>query len=173
MKPLAVVVIILGLTGSLAAQTPDRQIPVTPPRSPTYPTPAPQTTDPALAQLTTDYESAFNKGDAKALAALYTADDIRLGLNNQILTGRAAIEQFYVASFAGAAKPPRLTIRPGRTQMLGPDVALTEGSYELTSGVRGVYVITAVRAGWPLATCGGRAGAGCAEVARPGRWLKQ
>ena len=106
-----------------------------------------------MAQLTTDYESAFNKGDAKALAALYTADAIRLGLNNQILTGRAAIEQFYVASFAGAAKPSKLTIRPGRTQMLGPDVALTEGSYELTSGVRGVYVITAVQQGgrWRLA----------------------
>jgi len=106
-----------------------------------------------LGPLTTEYQSAFNTGDAKALAALYTPDAIRLGLNNQILRGREAIEQFYAASFAGASKPARLTIRPGRTQMLGPEVALTEGTFELANGTRGIYVITAVQQSgrWRLA----------------------
>jgi hypothetical protein len=44
----------------------------------------------------------------------------------------------------GGGKAPKLTIRPGRSQMLREDVALLDGSYELADGTGGVYVITAV-----------------------------
>ena len=123
-----------------------------PTRSPTYPTPAPQTSATAADQLTRDYEIAFNKGDAKALAALYTEDAVRLGPDNRMLRGRAAIQQFYVQD-VGSGTTPKLTIRPARTRLLRDDVAVLEGAYELADGTGGVYVITALqeRGEWRMA----------------------
>jgi uncharacterized protein (TIGR02246 family) len=152
MKALLVVSALLATSSLALAQDPARPAPARPPQSPTFPTPAPQNSSPDIEQLTRDYEAAFNKGDAKALAGLYTADALRLGLNNEMLRGRAAIEQFYVATVGGAATR-KLTIRPGRTQLLTADVALTEGTYQAGDGLSGVYVITMVRQNgqWRLA----------------------
>ena len=125
MKRVLVLLLAVAMSGALLAHQPEPKPSVTPPRSPTYPAPAAQKSDPAIDQLLRDYLSAFSKGDAKALAALYTEDAIRVGMNNQVLKGRAAIEQFYVASFAGGAKPPVLTVRAQSTRMVTPDVAVT------------------------------------------------
>ena len=115
---------------------------------------AAQKTDPATDKVIQQYVAAFNQGDAKALAALYTADGFRLTPMNQVIAGRASIEQFYVATFA--SKPPVLTVTPGRTQMLTADAAVAEGSYELAStpAARGVYVLTLVwqNRQWKLAS---------------------
>ena len=115
---------------------------------------AAQKADPGTDKLIQQYVAAFNQGDAKALAALYTADGFRLTPMNQVIAGRASIEQFYLATFA--SKPPALTVKPGRTQMLSADAAVTEGAYELAStpAARGVYVLTLVRQSgqWKLAS---------------------
>ena len=150
-------VVVLPISAVLAAQPPTPQTktpPVGNPPSPTYPTPAAQKSDPALDQIVKGYESAFNRGDAKALAALYADNAIRLGPKNEVLHGRAAIEQFYAGSLGG--KPGTLSVRPVRTQMIIPDVAVLEGRYEVagTTGVHGVYVVTVVRQGgqWKFAS---------------------
>jgi uncharacterized protein (TIGR02246 family) len=152
MRRIAMTLVALGISSAALAQTPAQQPPVQPPRSPTYPSPAARSSDATVDQLSKDYESAFNKGDAKALAALYATDGMRLGPNNQLIKGRAAIEQFYVQTFA-SGKPPTLTIRPRSSKMLRPDVALLEGTYALEDGSGGVYIITAVQQGgqWQLA----------------------
>ena len=144
MKAMFAVLTALHMTASALAQTPTGAPTVTPPRSPTYPASAGQKPDAPLEQLLKDYEAAFNKGDAKAPAALYTADALRLGFKDEMIRGRAAIEQFYVATIGGGATP-KLTVRPGRTQLLTADVALTAGSYQVGDGGSGIYVITAVR----------------------------
>ena len=118
---------------------------------------AAQTADPAIAKLVDQYQAAYNKNDGKALAAMYTADALRVGPTGQIITGRAAIEQDYVSNFGGPFKGTKLTLRPGRTQVVKPDVAVIEGTYEVTGGaapVRGRYVNTIVRDGgqWRLAS---------------------
>jgi uncharacterized protein (TIGR02246 family) len=145
MKTLLVALVALGLTSSLLAQKPEAPRPVKAPRSPTYPVPAAQKSDPALEQLLKDYQAAFNKGDAKALAAFYTENAIRLGANSEVLYGRAAVEKFYAGSFAGT--PGALSVRPGRTEIITPDVAVLEGAYEVagTTGLHGVYFLTVVR----------------------------
>ena len=150
MKRLAVVLFVLSLGSSPVAQNPVGQAP-TPPRSPTYPTPSPQASKTTVEQLIRDYETAFNSGDAKGLTALYSADAVRMA-DGRVVRGRAAIQQFYVQS-VGGGKAPKLTVRPGRSQMISDDVALLDGSYELSDGTGGVYVITAVQEGgqWRLA----------------------
>jgi uncharacterized protein (TIGR02246 family) len=152
MRRLSVVVFALAFGSLPLAQKPDLQPTVVPPRSPTFPAPVEQKADAGVEQLVKDYESAFNKADAKALTALYTDDAIHLGDDNRVISGRAAIEQFNRESLAD--RPPTLTVRPGRTALVTADVAVTEGTYELADGERGVYVITAVRRDgqWKLAS---------------------
>lgn len=148
------VLVVVAMFAAPVAQKPDPQTKTLPPRSPTYPTPAAQKSDSALDQIVKDYQAAFNKGDAKALAALYSENGVRLGLKNDVLHGRAAIEQFYVASFGG--KPGTLSVRPVWTPMITPDVAVLEVRYEMAgvTGIHGVYVMTVVRQGgqWRFAS---------------------
>jgi uncharacterized protein (TIGR02246 family) len=116
-----------------------------------------QKVDPAVEKLAEQYQVAFNKGDAKALAALYTADALRIPVDGTLLTGRSAIEASYVKNLAGPFKGTTLKLMPGKTQSLTSDVALIQGTYEVTGGsapVRGRYLNTAVRqeGQWRLAS---------------------
>ncbi len=116
-----------------------------------------QKPDAEIEALTRQYEQAFNKADAKALAALYTNDAIRLGPDGQLSTGRAMVEKNYVTAFSDGAKGAKLTLRPGRTQNVTSDVQVAEGTYQVTGGSnpgRGRYVNTLVRQNgqWRLAS---------------------
>lgn len=127
--------LVLGLAGSVSAQKPDAE----------------------MQKLTEQYAAAANKGDSKALAALYTADAVRLGPDGQVVTGQAAIEKQHATAFAGPQKGAKLTLRHGRTHTVTPDVAILEGTYESTGGAmssKGRYVNTVVRQGgqWRLAS---------------------
>jgi uncharacterized protein (TIGR02246 family) len=116
-----------------------------------------QKADPGIEKLAEQYQLAFNKGDAKALAALYTADALRIPLDGTLLTGRSAIEASYNTNFAGPFKGTTLKLSPGKTQSLTSDVALIQGTYEVTGGsapVRGRYLNTVLRQDgqWKLAS---------------------
>jgi len=126
--------ILLTLTAAVGAQKPDAD----------------------AAKLADQYIAAFNKGDAKALTALYTADATRLGPDGQLLTSRAAVEKSYMDGFAGALKGSTLTLQQGRTQAITPDVKIMEGRFTVTAAapLKGRYVNTIVRQGgtWLLAS---------------------
>ena len=81
-----------------------------------------QKPDPDAQKIIDQYIAAFNKGDAKGVAALYTADATRVGPDGQLLTGRAAVEKSYADGFAGAIKGSTLSIQQGRVQVVTPDV---------------------------------------------------
>lgn len=108
--------------------------------------------------FTRQYEQAFNKGDAKALAALHTTETVRLGADGELLHGRAAVEKHMGQTFGGPAKGARLSLRPGRVQNVTPDVRVIEGTFEVSGGsmgpLRGRYVNTLVRqeGQWRLAS---------------------
>jgi uncharacterized protein (TIGR02246 family) len=108
-----------------------------------------QQPDAGVAELLERYQSAWNKGDAKALAALYTEKAIRIAGYAEPLAGRASIEQSFAKNFAGPWKGTTLTIRPERTEALAPDARLQEGTYQLTGlgsePQRGRYLNTLVR----------------------------
>lgn len=115
-------------------------------------------TDPDLAKLLEQYQLAWNKGDATALAALYTQNALRMQTTGAPLAGRAAIEKFFAQSFAGAWKGTKLVLKAGRTERITADVRIQEGTFEVTGGTgarqRGRYLNTVVREGteWKLAS---------------------
>ena len=117
-----------------------------------------QQNDPNLEKLLEQYQMAWNKGDAKALAALYTQTALRLPPEGPALSGRAAIEKSFVQNFQGAWKGTKLTLKAGRTQEVAPNVRIQAGTYEVSGGTagpqRGRYLNTVVREGndWKLAS---------------------
>jgi uncharacterized protein (TIGR02246 family) len=115
-----------------------------------------QKPDVDIEALTRNFEQAFNTGDAKALAALYTKEAVQLAPDGQFLTGQTAIEQHHAEVFGGPAKGAKLTLKPGRTQEVTPDVRISQGTYQVTGGTMpgtGRYVNTVLRQGgqWRLA----------------------
>ena len=116
-----------------------------------------QKPDPDGQKVADQYTAAFNKGDAKGVAALYTAEAVRLAPDGQMYTGRAAIEKAYTTAFAGSAKGAKLTITVGSSHVVTPDVKIMEGTFSTTGGTTpggGRYVNTLVRQGgaWLLAS---------------------
>lgn len=147
----------LVIVAVVQAQTPDPQTKTLPPQSPTYPTPAAQKWDPAIQKLIQDYEVAFNKGDAKAVAALYTTDAVLLSPTGGLCVGRAEIESDMAEALSGPFKWAKATLRIGRVQMIKPDVALVQGTVEIagtSTPMSGRYLSTMVRESgeWQLAS---------------------
>ena len=126
--------LIIGLAGSVSAQKPDAD----------------------AQKIADEYAAAFNKGDAKALAALYSADGTRLGPDGSWLVGRAAVEKVYMDGFAGPLKGAKLALTSGHVQAVTADVKVMEGRFTVAglAPIKGRYVNTIVRHGkvWQLAS---------------------
>jgi uncharacterized protein (TIGR02246 family) len=137
---------------------------------------AAQAKDPALDKLAADWTAAFAKGDAKALAGLYTENAVRVTPEGGRVVGRNAIEQEFVSNFAGPWKGARITISVGAIQAVSAEVAVNEGSFEVSGlhtpdgkpapPVKGHYLNTIVKKGgaWMLAS-----NAAVAPAAAPAR----
>jgi uncharacterized protein (TIGR02246 family) len=124
---------------------------------------AAQTKDPAMEKLAADWTAAFAKADAKALAGLYTENALRVTPEGGTAIGRAAIEKEFLANFAGPWKGAKIAIKLGSIQAVSPDVAVGEGTYEVTGvlpdgkpapALKGSYVNTVVKksGAWVLAS---------------------
>jgi uncharacterized protein (TIGR02246 family) len=74
---------------------------------------------------------AFNKGDAKAVAAFWTPDALYVDQAGREHKGREAIEKLYEKVFA-ARKGAKLAIHVTSTKQVTPDVALEDGITEVT-----------------------------------------
>ena len=116
---------------------------------------AQQKTDPGIQKVADQYLAAYNKGDVKALVALYTDDAMRVSPDGSFVTGKAAIEKGYQAALGGGGGG-QLPLKPGQTLMVTADVAVIEGTFEVASTppARGRYVNTIVRkaGSWKLAS---------------------
>jgi uncharacterized protein (TIGR02246 family) len=129
----------LGLVGDVAAQAENRTTPgvaATPAETQLAPAAAPSMTPPlltnrpederAIRDLDAAYARAYNAGDARALASLFTADAEVLGESRERLKGRVMIEQAFGSMFqqrAGAV----ITIAPASLRFFSPDVAQEGG----------------------------------------------
>jgi uncharacterized protein (TIGR02246 family) len=119
---------------------------------------------PALAQdratiekLNDVWTAAFDKGDAAAVAALYTEDAYVLPPGSEMVKGRAAIEAFWrqAAQQMGDAKLTTVDVLP-----LGPEAAREVGTVTLKTKTQppqevvGKYVVVWRKVGgdWKLAT---------------------
>lgn len=121
--------------------------------------------DSEMQKLAEDYTAAWNKGDAKAVAALHARDAIQITPDGRVNVGRAEIEKSLQEAFAGPSKGARLTVRMGRTSQISADVRTSEGTYEITGmtaapaakapgATRGRFLNTIVREGgrWLIAS---------------------
>jgi uncharacterized protein (TIGR02246 family) len=114
--------------------------------------------DAEFKKLVDAFVQAWNKGDAKGVAALHTADAIRLNTDGTVVVGRAEIEKGMATAFAGPMKDARLSVIEGKRSQVAPDVYVGEGTYEVTGGApappgmtnKGHYVNTVVRQGGRL-----------------------
>jgi ketosteroid isomerase-like protein len=101
-----------------------------------------QSSDPALSKLAHDYEMAWAKGDG-------------------VQHGRAELQSRMAANFAGPWKGSTIAIHIGKSQSLGPDMTLNEGTYEVKATgpdgkpmmLKGNYLNTLVKKGgaWMIA----------------------
>jgi uncharacterized protein (TIGR02246 family) len=123
-----------------------------------------QTKDPALDKLARDWAAAFGRADAKALAGFYTENAVRITQEGGKVVGRTAIEREFAANFAGPWKGAKIKINVGATEAVSPDVAVNEGTWEVTGAMmpdgkpapplKGSYLNTIVKknGAWVLAS---------------------
>jgi len=90
----------------------------------------------AIAQTISDYASAWNNADAKAIAELFTtdADDAVIG---SVARGRAQIEQRYTQMFNETARGTQLVVATSALRFLTPAVAVIDGSFQLDGVLSG------------------------------------
>lgn len=84
----------------------------------------------ALKARAADFVAAFNKGDAKACAAFWTADGDYVDQARHALGGRKAIEGAFEKQFA-AAKGAKLVIRTTSLRFVKGDLAIEDGTTEI------------------------------------------
>jgi len=94
--------------------------------------PAPPAEQKAVEALDRAYEAAFAKGDAKAVASLFSEDAEFTADDGRAVSGRAAIEAMSKASFQ-SNKGATLAIDSGTVRLLAPGVAVQKGSSSVTS----------------------------------------
>lgn len=86
----------------------------------------------AIRQRVKQYESAYNSGDAAAVAAIYAVDGTHtyaLGFTHR---GRLEIGKGLNEQFAGPMKGTRIAITPLHIRSLSPHVAVEEASFSLS-----------------------------------------
>jgi len=86
----------------------------------------------AIAKKAEAFIEAFHKGDAKAVAAFWTADGDYTDQTGKHLKGRAAIEKAFADYFA-ENKGLKLRINSDSLRFVTPDVAIEQGSTEVLS----------------------------------------
>ncbi len=87
-----------------------------------------------LQKLEDAYVKAYNRGDAKALAALFTEDASILNSGGSVLKGRAVLEKGLAQVFAGPSKGAKLANTPLSTRVVSKDVVVTQGTARTSGG---------------------------------------
>ena len=84
----------------------------------------------AIQKTAEAFVEAFNKGDAKAVAAFWTPDGDMVDREGHHVQGRKAIEALY-QKFFSEAKGAKLYIRIASLRVVNPDLALEDGETEI------------------------------------------
>jgi uncharacterized protein (TIGR02246 family) len=98
--------------------------------------PGQQSVEAAIRERVRQYETAYNSGDADALAAIYAVDGTHtyaLGFTHR---GRLEIANGLREMFSGPFHGTRIAINPLHIRALSADVAVEEASFSLT-GLKG------------------------------------
>lgn len=88
----------------------------------------------SIIEVTQAFAQAWNYCDAKALAAFYTADGVRVGAAGDVTRGYTEIEAAYESVFRSSAPGSRMTQERGTVRMLSSELALWQGAFEVSAG---------------------------------------
>jgi len=80
----------------------------------------------AIRKILDARDVAYNRHDARALAATYAPDADLITGTGRFVSGRAAIQQNYAESFAGVDKNASVTINSSKVRFLTSDTALLD-----------------------------------------------
>jgi uncharacterized protein (TIGR02246 family) len=99
----------------------------------------------AITQLDKDYEAAYNRGEANAVAAFYTNDAEYVDEGGNVVSGRDTIEMLLAEEFA-TNPGAKLQIVPEGVRVLSPDVLVEKGwaAIASTDGSQGASRYVAV-----------------------------
>lgn len=87
--------------------------------------------EPGKGKRAQEFIAAFNRGDAKATASFWMPDATYVDQTGRETKGRAAIEKLYSKVFTDQ-KGAKLTINVTSARQIAPEVALEEGTTEIT-----------------------------------------
>ena len=85
----------------------------------------------AIRKIVSDFEGAWTKCDAKALAGLWIEDGDFLSPYGTFAKGRAEIEKFYATAFASGYCGSSGTGTIGNIRFLGDEVAIIDGEWDI------------------------------------------
>jgi uncharacterized protein (TIGR02246 family) len=88
--------------------------------------------DAAIRQVVKRYESAYNRGDADAVAAIYARDATHTYAMGITHRGQAEIAQGLREMLAGPLRGTQMDLNPLRIRSLSPDIAVEEAAFTLT-----------------------------------------
>jgi uncharacterized protein (TIGR02246 family) len=80
----------------------------------------------AIRKILDARNAAYNRHDARALAAAYAPDAELVTGTGQLVSGRAEIEKNYVESFAGVDKNASVRIDSSKIRFMTPDTAILD-----------------------------------------------
>lgn len=95
------------------------------------PTDAPPADETAIRALVAEFSRAFNAGDAKAVASLFTENARIATERGKAIEGRSAVEALFASSFE-AAPGQTIVLKTENLRLLGPDAAVEDGSATIT-----------------------------------------
>jgi uncharacterized protein (TIGR02246 family) len=90
----------------------------------------------ALQEQNEAFVAAFNRGDIKAVAEAYAPDADFLSAQGQRVKGRDALEKYFTKGFA-ESKGLKLQHSDSSIRFLKPDVAIADGTWEITGRPEG------------------------------------
>jgi uncharacterized protein (TIGR02246 family) len=103
------------------------------------PAPAPSGDDKAIRAVDDQFVRDYNRGDSKALAALFTEDAESTEPQGERFRGRDLIERRFAETFA-ASPGVKIAIEAASIRLLSPDVAMEEGQTVITPAKEGRLV---------------------------------
>ena len=109
----------------------------------------------AIREQVTALESAWNKRDAVALAAVYASDGDAIMNDAPLVTGRPALQASAAANLAKHSSTLRISITPTSLRFLSPDVALVNTEAHFNEGAvredRGTWIFVRRKGQWLVA----------------------
>jgi uncharacterized protein (TIGR02246 family) len=88
--------------------------------------------DAEIRRLLAEFEAAWNRHDAVAMAALWTIDGDHLEPDGRLAKGRDEVQSLFLREHQAAFKETVLKVEVQTILFVTADVALVDGSYDLT-----------------------------------------